>query len=600
VIFCVLIFATFSGFSDLQALVEGKGQTDMIGRFTTVTSNEVVIVGQREFIRTRNALNRFRAISAGGEAVEDDAVWQFLMLREDARGAGLVVPDAEVAGYLQSMMGDRASKKFYQYLWRDLLQFTSSRECEMFFHDLMLGGRWADVQMQTARIVDADEVYARWSSDNMRFDIEAVLIPDTPMDEIAAPPRDELQTWFDDQPEVVREYRYADPKKHDIAYAWLPLDAGAEQVSDEALAGTGELTDAEVESRFNLLKPSLWPDAEELDDTMRAVVERQLRVIRYVQQARDAFDLLEESDADGFLAQMTEAGLIVSQTDAPLDADGLKLLDPIGDEALPLWLGQLGEGQTHFGYPYRDQTTAYAVYIRSVVPSRPLDFDEGYDQILESWKEGKRNAVALDWRESITDRAGELPEAVAVTQPILDAAEADLAAQLAELPDLDEEGRDALREEIMLVAEQDTDVRVADFEHLAWDAAELPGSATRLSLAGVPRGYGRMLDGDEEADSIERFLKTNTSIYRLAVDAISQSLRHPTSGQTAIVRVVATSLPSKDEMWADEAGMEQSPKLLSSQREIAAQVAFAADAIAASHSLELVVIEDEVAGESPE
>ncbi|MHC4845482.1 MAG: hypothetical protein ACYTCU_04885, partial [Planctomycetota bacterium] len=386
-----------------------------------------------------------------------------------------------------------------------------------------------------------------------------------------------------------------------IVYAWLALDAAPDPTLDEALAATGELGDAEVQSRFNLLKPTLWPDAEEMDDAMRAVVERQLRITRYVQQTRDAFDLIEGGDEEAFRSHMTNAGLTLGETDAPIDAEGLKVLDPIGDEALPLWLDQLGEGQTHFGYPYRDQATAYAVYIRGVVPSRPLTFDEGYEQILESWKEGERNRVALDWREALTEHARGLPETLAITQPILEAAEAELAAALAEQPDLDEEGRAALRDEIMTVAEQDIDVRVAEFEHLAWDALEPPPGATRLALNGVPRGYGRMLDGDEDPDGIERFLKINTAIYRLGVDAVSGTLRHSAGNQTAIVRVVATSLPSKDEMWADEDGMESSRQALANQRQMAAQDVFAADVIAASHGLELVVYEEDGAEErSPE
>ncbi|MHC4845483.1 MAG: SurA N-terminal domain-containing protein, partial [Planctomycetota bacterium] len=222
VIFCVLIFATFSGFSDLQALVQGSGKTDTIGRFTTATSNELIEIGQREFIRTRNAMNRYRAISGQADgAVDDEMVWQFLILREDAKGADVVVSDGEVAGFLQAFMGAQASKEFYTRLWRDFMQFASPRECEQFFHDMMLGGRWVDFQMQAARIVDADDVYTRWASDNMRFDLDALVIPDTPLDEIADLPRDELQAWFDEQPQAVRDYRYADPKKHDIVYAWL-------------------------------------------------------------------------------------------------------------------------------------------------------------------------------------------------------------------------------------------------------------------------------------------------------------------------------------------------------------------------------------------
>jgi hypothetical protein len=593
VIFCVLVFATFSGFSDLEALVKGSGPGNTIGRFTVASSGNVVEVTRPDFMRTRNALNRFRQLSGNAEAITDDGVWQFLILRADATDAGISISEGEVAAFLQSWMGDAASKDNYRWLWRDQFQFASARECERFFSDMMLGARWSEVQSAAARIVDADDVYTRWSSDNMRFDLSAVIIPDTPLAEIASPPRDELQDWFDEQPEALRAYRFADPKKHDIVYAWLPLDADSELISDEALADTGEPTEQEIESRFNLLKPTRWPEVEAMDEEMSAEVRRELRIIRYVQQARDAFDLLEDGDAAAFSSHMDEAGLLTAETDEPVDAEALKLLDPIGDEVLPLWLDQLGEGQTHFGFPYRDQSTAYAVYIRGVVASRPLDFEEGYDKILDSWKEGERNAIALDWREAITTAARELPEAAEVVQPILDAAELELAERMEEQPDLDEEGVAALSKGIMDTADLDIGVRVAEFEHLIWDTLQLPDGATRVELAGVPRGYNRLLDGEEDAAGIERFLKTNANIYRMAVDGITQPLRHASSEQTAVVRVTGTSLPSMDEMWADEPGMDQSRRTLASQRQIAAQAAYGPEAIKVSHDLELIVLEDE-------
>lgn len=592
VVFCVLVFGTFSGFGDIKAYFQGTGDPNAYGRFTVQTTNEIMDVTYPEWQRTRNALNRYRGLF-GREAVSDNEVWQFLMLRADAEGAGIVVLDSEVSALLRGIMGSKQSKEFYREVWQVHMRFTSARECERFFHDLLLGAAWEEFLIAGSRILDADEVYVRWSSDTMRFDLEAVVIPDTPLDEISDPPRDELQSWFDEQPEALRAFRYVDPQKHDIVYAWLPLDADSAQVSDEALAGTGELTEVEIERRFNLLKTSRWPEAEAMDEEMRAAVEREVRIIRYVQQAREGFDQEEDSSEEAFRAHMTEAGLLVAETDTPLDAEGLKALDPIGEDVLPLWLGQLGEGQTHFGSPFRDQQTVYAVYIRGVEPSRPLDFEEGYDQILASWKEGRRNARALDWREALTEHARALPEAIKLTQPILDAAEADLAVQLAEQTDLDEEGQDALRKQIMDAADRDTDVRVAEFEHLAWDALGPPDGATSITLNGVPRSYGRLLDGEEDADSIERFIKTNGSVYRLAVDGVSIALRHAASEQTVIVRVMGTSLPPMDEMFADNDGMENSRRLLASQRQIAARQEFNADSIAASHGLQIVVVEEE-------
>ena len=47
---------------------------------------------------------------------------------------------------------------------------------------------------------------------------------------------EELRAWYDEQGESYRSARYRDPARHDLLYAWLPLDADVERVPAEMLA----------------------------------------------------------------------------------------------------------------------------------------------------------------------------------------------------------------------------------------------------------------------------------------------------------------------------------------------------------------------------
>jgi len=592
VIFTIVVFATFSGMSDLQTMLEEHPSDQIIGEFKAAGSGELCVVRVEDFQRVRTELNRWAYANARGgrNSVEDDDVWVHLITLADARAAGLGVSVTE----LGAVFPPTWTKDDYRKFWNETMQFPSARDFEEFMRGLLLAQRYREVVVEAAGLVDADEVYLRWRADNELFDIDAVVIPDLALDAVPDPSPEVLAAWWDAMPEPQRNARFVEPQKQDIVYAWLPLDAGPDVVADELLANLSEPDPQEVEGRFEQVRSSRWPDATALDDVARAALVRELKIVALVQKAQEGFDSRSDKAAATFIEAMTVAGLKVVNPEGEIGPEAIKTLEGIGDETLPLWLGQRKAGDTHFGYPYGGQNYVDIVYMETVTPSRPLTFAEAHDAAVKAWKELQRDKPAKDFREQIRKATRALPEVAAVLDPLVSAAAKAADEAVAASTGLDDAAKAALRSQ-MLEQSETIDIlpRLGEYEHLVWKDVSLPEGARRLDLKGVSHSYARKPDNALEApESIERFLKTNGAIFRLAVDAISEPLRHAVSSQSVVVEVTGRSFPDKAVMLADPASLEMSRNQLAAQRQNEASANFAPDIIKSTHDLKLVVKPD--------
>jgi hypothetical protein len=591
VVFTVLVFATFSGIDDLRALLSGGRPVEVAGEFKVAGTGEVKRVKVEDFARTRTTLNRWAHAMQGG-SVEDDAVWMHLMLLEDAKAAGLGVAPEEVSRFISGMNGRPwQSAEEYREFWSNRLQFSSAKEFERFIGDWLLTYRWISLSEESARIVDADEVYVRWRTDNELFDIDAVVVPDLTLEEVADPSPETLQAWWDEMPESTRAARFVEPQKQDIVYAWLPLDAGPDVLADEKLADIPEPGAPELEGRFEQAQTGLakrWPDKTALDDEARAVLARESRLMAYVHRASQEFEELEEPTKAAFTEMMTAKGLKLVDPEGELGPDQLKTLEGIGDEVLQYYLDRKVAGDVHVGFPYAGQNHVEIVYLESVTPSRPLGFEDGHDQVVKAWKEQQRDKPAKEFRELVRTRTRARPEVAALIAPFVEAAQKRADDAVAARPELDEAGRAALHATELQAAESlEVLPRIAEHEHLEWAEVPLPANARRVELKGVPHNYQRTLDGEEAADSVERFLKTDQRVFRIAVDALSDPLRHGPSGSSVVVRVAGRAFPPKEAMLADPESLETSRTQLAAQRQSEARQAFSAERMKLSHELSL-------------
>lgn len=590
VIVSIGVFVVFSGMGNLRQLIGGPGVDELAGTFVVQSTGETREVPLDDFVRTRNLLNK-RFYKERGEALTEDQIWQHIMLLADADGAGVDVSKGDV---VESITGKQPiTKEQYRQIW-STLQFASGRELESLQRDLLKAARWQEWSAQSARIVDLDDVFVRWKADNERRDMEALVFLDRKPEDMPDPSRDTVRAWYDEQTEGYRADRYKEDARFDIVYAWLPLDSDQAAVPDTLLADLPEPDLSAIGQRFADLKAERWPEVEQPDDAISAQLVRELRLIDHVQRVLGTYESRTDKTADTFEETMAAGGLRVVDSEGALGSDELKAL-PVGDELLPLWLGTKRVGDTHLGRPMSVPKSAYAIYVQDIVPSHPLTFDEAYDKVVQDWKERQRDQVARDFRDRIREETRKLPEVVELIAPLEAVAAQQADEAVAAVADLDEAGRAALRKEILDEAERQQILpRLAEHEHKVWSAIERPEGCETITLTGVSRSYARHPDDTlEVADSIERFLKTNSRLFSLGVDAISDTLRFAPGSKTAIVRVAGRTFPEQAEMLADTEGLEASRKTLAQQRESEARTEFLPDRMKTTHQLRVPTREEQ-------
>lgn len=592
VIFSVLIFATFSGFGDLKALLTQQDMSQPYGIFEVRSSGATRQVGLDEFAAVRQDLNRLSWLQGSREGVSDAEVWGFIIRKAEAEGAGLAVADGDVGDLVKSMVGSLSggapvTRELYERFWRDQLQFASAREMERFLRDLLLGLRWMDQEVQAAGVLAADEIYLRWRADHELFDLEALVVADADPAALPDPTTEQLQAHWDGMEPALRAARFQDPRRIDLVYAWAPLAAGEGGFPDAQLAAQPEPDAQQVLSRFGVVGSDRWPDATEPDDAMRAELARELKVIAAAQAAKAAFEAGPERTPEAFRTALEAAGFRVEDPEGLLGSDEIKALPQVGNDMLAAWLASVQPGNLHLSYPFGSQAHVALVLVTAEQASRPLEFAEARDKLVSDWKESRRDAALRDWRAALRAAARALPECAAAIQPLLDAAVARADEAVAALPaEATEEQRAEARRQVLDLAEAaEIAPRVAEFEGQVWAGVPRPEGARVLELAGVPKSYARNPDGPEEATSVERLIKTNSAVFRLAVGAVSEPIRHLAGSQSAVVLVKARSFPPQAGMLADEEGLKTARSALAAERRRDARMSLAGEPLVASRNL---------------
>ncbi len=592
VIFCVIVFTLFTGFDDLVQLLRG-GSADTAGRFTVLTTGESVEISTIRF--EQSAQNMGRLVGRQADFTDDD-VWVHLMNVADAEGAGLRISDQELANaltgggqYAALYLSEGAQAQYRQ------AGFPSRKQYESAVRDLLLAQRWVQLEASADRYVSADEVYLRWSLDHELFDLDALVFEDEEPDAIPDPGDAELQEHWDGYSEGIRDSRFKDPAKFDIAWAALPLDADLSTLPPEKVATLAEPSEAEIISRFNRVRTARDIEATEPDEALSAALANEVKVIALARQADAAMRALEEADTESVLAVAREFGLVTGDPEGLLDPEALKALDPPADDTLEIRLRSRQPGDLVFVDPFGDRMTVYVAYVQERTENRPLTFEEAREALIEDWKTTQRDRAARAFRDELRDRARALDDVAAALAPMEAAALAQAEAIIASDPELDAEGQQALRDEALAGIELDVLGRLAEDEHRVWDelVAETvaAGGVERVAFAGVGKDYARAPDEADEAGSFARFTKGHPAVFAQGVDGITDVLRDVVGERSVIVRVTGRSLPGKDAMFADTEGLEQARLILGFQRQSQAQQQTVEPALVmAAHDLQVVEI----------
>ncbi len=613
VVFTVAVFVFFPSFGALDDAMSGGGSDSVYGRFRLQGGGDPVDVTLWEFKRAREDLGRFQG---NFTELKDEEVWQQLMLVADARAAGLRVTDLDLVSFLREAGLVDAD---YDLLWRNR-QFASAKAFEAFMKTYLLAQQWTDVLVREASVLSADEIYLSWRVDHELFDMEALAFSDLDPESIADPGDEVLAAYFDETPEYLRNRRYVEPARYGIAYAWLPLASTVADLPAERLEALDEVTDETVQTRWEQLKSTRFPDMEEADEATLATLRNELVVMGLVSAANAAWvaagDLAVEGPMPGddgtanpavvalkkqaFLELMASFGLQTSDPEGMLDPDGLTDLADIGSALLSAQLTSVEAGDTRYFQPFGQDTEAHVVFVEETVAAVPLGFADARDQVLEQWRQeaDQVGARAADFRKALADAARELPEAQELIAPLVDSAAsaADTRITLAELENdgelLDDAAKQAIQDEELAAVQVAIDGRLAEFAARFWDevsvAALAPddGTVQQLLLADVPRNYRQNMDEDEDADGLDRFLKINGQVFQQDVDGVTGVLRHAGGNQSVVVKVTARRFPPLADMLNDKDGMDESRQRLSYTNLSTFGLSFTPERFAAPYSAE--------------
>lgn len=599
VVFTVVVFATFSGLGDFNRLLDGTAP-DAVGRFRVLSTGERVEVRAAEFEMVHRRQSRLRGRNA---EFGTDQVWLHLMNLADAQGAGLEVSDAELAQYLTA--GSPEMARLYHDpqtpLYRQL-GFSSKKELERTVRETLLVGKWIDFSVQKEKFVGADEVYLRWRQDHELFDMEAVVIADFSIDEIADPTEDVAQAWFEDMPEAQRAFLFKEPATFDIAYTALPMDFDLASLSPEILSGLEEPNPDDLTARFQRVRFVRAPEATEPDEVLKEALKKEVQVIDLVRSADTAFAAIEEGSLEQFKRIVEEAGLTFSNPDGLLGSEALSALDPMEDESLHLRLGGRKAGEVIFVEPWGDQKAVSLIFVEEATEDRPLTFPEALEQIGESWKKEQIARRGEAFRVELNAAVRALPEVVELVEPMreiaLETAEARIESAEGETP-LDESSKEEWRAEELARIEPQIAARVAEFEYRVWDSIRdrwlgQEAGVEVLTILGSTPNYAQNPGSEDDAESTLAFLKRHPAPYAQAVNGITEELRDGKNESSALVRVISRNFPEKEAMLMDGEGMDEARRALGNQAQSQARSRyFDYGWISSEHELELLTPDED-------
>jgi len=604
VAFTVLVFALFSAMSGVERVLQGdeEGMGDVAGTFQVATTGETVEVSLVEFRQAAGNYARLVGLLfRNTRDIDDDDIWAHLIGVADARGAGLKISDDEL---LQSLTGGQViDKRSYEQMVLGS-QFASVRAFENFYRDFLLVARWMNTRREFASLVPADEVYQRWRVDNELFDLEALVFPDLDPASIPDPGVEVLAAWFDELPEFRRTSLFSEPARYDIAFAYLPFDLAGDELlaalTPELRATVTEPTDAEIQQRFMRVKAQRYAELTAPDDAARAALRNELVLQGLCSAAHTAFRQLPAHDLENFRSTMESYGLAVIDPEGLLGPDELKVLEPIGDELLPLRMQSMvavGDSQSILSLTGKEKAAA-VVLLQALTEAVPQDFEAAGADVLEEWRLMRVDQAARDFREGLKASARALPvvaEAIApLEQQAAEAAEAAIAEALAAVAagpgaePVTEEAMADMRQAELDAIQPEIDLRIAEHEHEVWAAAVagLGEGFQRLEYQAVPRSYQRTLKAEErDATSLEQFIKGNFAVFQLDTEGITDVLRFVAGKASVVVRVVGRSFPDQAAMAADTTGMLAARQAQSMEKLTQAAASFEPAEIMRAHGL---------------
>lgn len=246
----VVVMLTFSVTGSIYDFLSGGGD-DLVGSFTTPQGNEIV-VRRPEWARWNQRVSGMNQQSR----VDDDAVWQMLMMDAVARESGVNPSDTMIHAFGKNGLGvDLADPEQMKIVCKvtslpekEIVEFCRSALRIALYEDLVSGG---------GKRVLSEQVYDRFKRDHELFTVDYVAFADADkaagLDKNAVSQAD-LKTFLDTEvSELRRENEFSTPMKFVVDAALLAVkDAKPEELAAKLTdPRSREVTDTEIQEFYD-------------------------------------------------------------------------------------------------------------------------------------------------------------------------------------------------------------------------------------------------------------------------------------------------------------------------------------------------------------
>lgn len=258
----VMVTFTVTG-AMLDGLSDDSGKR-VAGRFVT-KGGETIEVTAIDFRNRSQRLNRM----AGGR-IEEEGVWQVIMLDALADEAGIVVGDEMRNRYIRAALSSIETKAQYQ----QFLKRAQLSEAE--FQEMMRDDARRNLYQQLAENpprVLSEAIYERFKTDNEQFLIDYVAFSDDAIEsglDASSVSEDELKSFYEDDMNPVRKANdFSFPERYGLDAAVLDL-AAADTATMAAMLPESqrEIQDEEIQSFYDAnLDRYLIEDESEEDES---------------------------------------------------------------------------------------------------------------------------------------------------------------------------------------------------------------------------------------------------------------------------------------------------------------------------------------------
>jgi hypothetical protein len=222
----VLVLTTFTVSREVVDVFTGrnKGRTAYMSWRTPQGKVEEINAG--DFMMVKQNLSRVQAILSGGrnsKDFDDVQTAQHILVDELAKSAGVEVTDDELGKLLKPRFGG-------EEMYTQVLDHyrTTPKEFEDTVKALMRVDRYESLLAETQATPDPAVVVDQWKKTHKEFTVEYIVLKtETFGDEAkaACPTGDELQKWFDAQPDQEKNLcRTPKPPKVSAEFAWFLFD----------------------------------------------------------------------------------------------------------------------------------------------------------------------------------------------------------------------------------------------------------------------------------------------------------------------------------------------------------------------------------------